>query len=125
MIIIENTLILIKPDALKRNLVGSILKIYEENNLSIKNIKILLATKEQAINHYIEHKEKTFFSDLIDYITSGELVAVILEGENAIKKARSINNNIREIYGIDSTKNSVHGSDSPESVLRETKIWFK
>lgn len=123
-IIIEQSLILIKPDALERNLVGSILKIYEENNLSIKDIKLTKATKEQAINHYLEHENKPFFNDLIEYITSGPLVAIIIEGENAVKTVRSINSTIRESYAINVTKNSVHGSDSIASANREISIWF-
>ena len=124
-ITIEQSLILIKPDALKRNLVGNILKTYEENNSSIKNIKFIEATKEQAINHYLEHKNKSFFNELIEYITSGPLVAAIIEGDNAIKKVRSINNDIRECYALDITQNSVHGSDSIKSANREIDIWFK
>ena len=123
-IIIEQSLILIKPDALERNLVGRIIKIYEDNNLSIKDIKLTKATKEQAINHYIEHENKAFFNDLIKYITSGPLVAIIIEGENAVNKVRSINNTIRESYALDVTKNSVHGSDSIASANREIDIWF-
>lgn len=123
-IIIEQSLILIKPDALERNLVGSILKIYEENNLSIKDIKLTKATKEQAINHYLEHKNKSFFNDLIEYITSGPLVAIIIEGENAVKVVRSINDTIRENYALNVTQNSVHGSDSISSANREIGIWF-
>ena len=123
-IIIEQSLILIKPDALERNLVGSILKIYEENNLSIKDIKLTKATKEQAINHYLEHENKPFFNDLIEYITSGPLVAIIIEGENAVKTVRSINSTIRESYAINVTKNRVHGSDSIASANREISIWF-
>lgn len=125
MITIEQSLILIKPDALQRNLVGNILKTYEENNLSIKNIKLVEATKEQAINHYLEHKNKSFFNELVEYITSGPLIAIIVEGNNAIKNVRHINNSIRECYALNVTKNSVHGSDSIASANREIDIWFK
>lgn len=130
----EQTLVLIKPDAVERNLIGRILNEYERNGLKIVEMKLLNATTEIAEKHYAEHIEKPFFNDLVEYITSGPLVAFILEGENAIKRVRALNgatnpedavdNTIRALYGISLSNNTVHASDSPESAVKEIGIWF-
>ena len=130
----EQTLVLIKPDAVERNLIGKILTEYERNGLKIVKMKLMTASVEIAEEHYVEHKEKSFFSDLVDYITSGPLVAFVLEGENAIQRVRTLNgatdpedatdNTIRALYGINLSKNTVHASDSPESAKSEITSWF-
>lgn len=130
----EQTLVLIKPDAVKRNLIGSILSEYERNQLRIVKMKMLKADKDLASKHYADHKEKVFYEELIDYIRSGPLVSLVIEGEEAIKRVRALNgatnpeeaddNTIRSLYGIDLSNNTVHASDSKESARKEIDIWF-
>lgn len=130
----EKTLVIIKPDGVERNLIGSILNEYERNGLVIKNIKMLVADEELAKEHYDEHVDKPFFNDLVDYITSGPSCVSIIEGENAIERVRMINgatnpkeaqdNTIRALYGLEVSKNTVHASDSLKSAKREISIWF-
>lgn len=130
----EQTLVLIKPDAVERNLIGKILSEYERNDLEVAEMKLLNATNAIAGEHYLEHVEKPFFNELVEYITSGPLVALILEGENAISRVRALNgatnpidaadNTIRALYGISLSYNTVHASDSIESAKREIAIWF-
>ena len=130
----EKTLVLIKPDAMKRKLMGEIISIYEKSNLHIAAIKIIRATNEIAEKHYEEHKEKLFFSELIDYITSGEVCALIIEGENVVDEVRKLNgetdpknanpSSIRGRYALSKSENSVHASDSIKSAEQEIKIWF-
>ena len=130
----EKTLVLIKPDAMKRKLMGEIISIYEKSNLHIASIKIIKATIEIAEEHYEEHKEKPFFRELIDYITSGEVCVLIVEGNNAVEEIRKLNgatdpknadpSSIRGRYALSKSENSVHSSDSITSSEREIKIWF-
>jgi len=131
----EQTLVLLKPDAVKRNLIGKILTEYERNGLEIAEMKMMIATTDIAEQHYREHKEKSFYNDLINYITSGPLVALIIEGVDSINRVRNINgatdpedsgdNTIRALYGLSLSKNTVHASDSPESAKKEINIWFQ
>lgn len=131
---LEQTLVIIKPDGVERNLIGSILNEYERNGLVIKNIKMLVADEELAKEHYDEHVDKPFFNDLVNYITSGPSCVLIIEGENAIERVRKINgatnpkeaqdNTIRALYGLELSKNTVHASDSQKSAKREISIWF-
>ena len=130
----EQTLVLIKPDAVERNLIGKILSEYERNGLKIVKMQLLTASKTLAAAHYAEHEGKPFYDALIDYITGGPLVAFVLEGENVIQRVRSLNgatdpkdaddNTIRSLYGIDLSNNTVHASDSIESAKKEISIWF-
>lgn len=130
----EKTLVLIKPDATERNLIGKILTEYERNDLKVTEMKMMTATEEIAGKHYSEHVDKPFYQDLIDYIVSDSLVALVLEGENAINRVRDLNgatnpedatdNTIRSLYGIDLSNNTVHASDSAESAEKEISIWF-
>lgn len=130
----EQTLVLIKPDAVERDLIGKILTEYERNGLEIVEMKLLTATPEIAEQHYAEHIEKPFFDELVEYITSGPLVALVLEGEDAIRRVRALNgatnpedavdNTIRALYGISLSNNTVHASDSVESAKKEISIWF-
>ncbi len=130
----ERTLVLIKPDILERKLMGEIISVYEKTNLHIAAMKIIKPTEQIAEKHYIEHKEKPFYGELIRYITRGEVCALIIEGENAIAEVRKINGatdpekveptSIRGRYGVSKTENSVHSSDSKEGSEREIGIWF-
>ncbi|MGB4440582.1 MAG: nucleoside-diphosphate kinase [Sedimentibacter sp.] len=130
----EKTLVLIKPDAVKRKLMGEIISIYEKNDLHITAIKIIKPSEETAKLHYFEHKDKPFFLELVRFITSGEVCAIIIEGENVIGKVRKINGatdpsiaeegTIRRRFALSKSENCVHSSDSKESAEREMKIWF-
>lgn len=130
----EKTFVIIKPDAVKRNLTGVILTEYESNDLHLLKLKMLNATPEILKQHYAEHVEKPFYSDLEQFMLSGPLVAMVLEGEDAIGKVRKLNGatnpenaepqSIRGKYGKTTTVNCVHGSDSLKSSQREIEIWF-
>ncbi len=130
----ERTLILVKPDAFERHLTGEVIARFERKGWSLVALKLITADEAIANEHYAEHKEKPFFGELVEFITGGPLVAMVLEGPNAIKAARQVigatdpveadAGSIRGEYGTEVTFNLVHGSDSPESAERETKIWF-
>lgn len=132
---LEKTLVLIKPDAVQRNLIGKILDEYERNGLKIVDLKLMTASEEIAEKHYAEHSDKPFFGELVSYITSSPLVALVVEGEDAISRVRALNgatnpedsgdNTIRALYGISLSENTVHSSDSPESAEKEIAIWFE
>jgi|TARA_B110001450_G_C17343886_1_gene368617 nucleoside-diphosphate kinase len=132
---IEQTLSIIKPDAVERNLVEEIKKIFEKNNLKIKDTKKLQISREEAAEFYKVHQSKPFYDDLCNYLSSGPIVVIILEGENAILENRKImgatnpkdaeENTIRKLYGISIDKNSVHGSDSDENAKKEISFFFK
>ncbi len=131
---IERTLSIIKPDATKRSLTGKINAIIEESNLKIIAQKEILLSKEQAENFYGVHKERPFFPDLINFITSGPVVVQILEGEDAISNYRDIMGatnpkeaklgTIRAQFGKSIEANSVHGSDSAENAAIEVNFFF-
>lgn len=131
---IERSLVLIKPDAVERNLIGRILSIYEENGLKIVSLKGIKAPKSVAELHYAEHKGRPYFEELINYITRSPIVALVLEGENAIKQVRRLNGctnpndaeegTIRKLFAMSKNENSVHGSDCIENAKREISIWF-
>lgn len=130
----EQTLVLLKPDAVERNLIGHILVEYERNGLNVLEMKLMKASPTLAEQHYIEHKGKPFFDRLVAYLTRSPLVALVLEGENAISRVRALNgttdpadsqdNTIRALYGKSMSENTVHASDSTESSKRERAIWF-
>ena len=132
---IEKTLSIIKPDAVERNLVEEIKNIFLKNNLNIKEIKKIHITKDEASEFYKVHQSKPFYSDLCTYLSSGPIVVMILEGENAILANRKImgatnpkeadENTIRKLYGISIDKNSVHGSDSADNAKKEIEFFFK
>ncbi len=132
---IEQTLSIIKPDAVERNLIENIKNMFEKNNLVIKDQKKIHITKDEAADFYKVHQSKPFYNDLCNYLSSGPIVVMILEGENAISENRKLmgatdpkkadKNTIRKTYGISIDKNSVHGSDSIENAEKEIKFFFK
>lgn len=130
----EKTLILIKPDAFDRDLTGEVIARFERKGLKIAAIKRMQLDQELASRHYAEHAEKPFFPDLVAFITSGPLVAIVFEGENAVVAARQLigatdpleaaPGSIRGDFATEVTTNLVHGSDSAESAEREVAIFF-
>ena len=132
---LEQTLSIIKPDAVERNLVEEIKRIFTLNNLKIKESKKIQISKEEAAEFYKVHQSKPFYENLCSYLSSGPIVAMILEGENAILENRKLMgatdpkkaeaNTIRKQYGISIDKNSVHGSDSSENAKKEINFFFK
>ncbi len=130
----ENTLSIIKPDATKRNITGSINKIIEESGLKIIAQKRIKLNIDQAKSFYSIHKDKPFFNDLVDYMTSESVVVQVLEGENCIEKYRSVMGStnpenaeigtIRQKHALNIQENSVHGSDSKENAINEIKFFF-
>jgi nucleoside-diphosphate kinase len=131
----ERTLVLIKPDGVEKKLIGEVIKRYEQKGMKVAKIQSLYATREMVEEHYKEHQGKTFYDELINYVTSGMIIAMIIEGPNSIKCIRNINGatryqeavpgSIRGDYANQETKNIVHASDSVESAEREIAIWFK
>tara|TARA_B110000914_G_scaffold215002_1_gene218483 strand:- start:670 stop:1080 length:411 start_codon:yes stop_codon:yes gene_type:complete len=132
---VEQTLSIIKPDAVERNLIDQIKSIFEKNNLKIKDSKKIHISKDEAAEFYKVHQSKPFYNDLCEYLSSGPIVVMILEGDNAISANRKIMGatnpkdadpeTIRKIYGISIDKNSVHGSDSPNNAKKEIEFFFK
>ena len=130
----QRTFSIIKPDATKRNITGSINQIIEENNLRIIAQKRIHLTSEQAEKFYDVHKEKSFFKDLIDYMTSEPVIVQVLQGDNAIAKYREVmgatnpenadEGSIRKIHALNVQENSVHGSDSEENAIKEIEFFF-
>ena len=131
----EQTLSIIKPDAVERNLVDEIKKIFIKNNLTVKEDKKIHLTKEEAAEFYKVHQSKPFYDDLCSYLSSGPILVMILEGENAVLLNRKLmgstdpknaeEQTIRKLYGISIDKNSVHGSDSPDNAKQEIDFFFK
>ena len=131
----EQTFSIIKPDATKRNITGGINKVIEENGLRIVAQKRIKLTKDQAENFYSVHKEKPFFTDLIEYMTSEPVIVQVLSGENCVEKYRSVmgatnpensdEGTIRKLFALNIQENSVHGSDSEENAKIEIGFFFK
>jgi nucleoside-diphosphate kinase len=130
----ERTLILVKPDAFARGLTGEIIARFENKGLKIAAMRHMQVTEDLAKQHYAEHDGKPFFGELVEFITSGPIVALVLEGESAIKAARQVigatnpleaaPGSIRGDFAIAVGQNMVHGSDSPESGEREATLFF-
>ncbi|HEY8763845.1 MAG TPA: nucleoside-diphosphate kinase [Solirubrobacteraceae bacterium] len=130
----ERTLILVKPDAFARNLTGEIIARFERKGMKLAAIKHMTMTRELAQQHYAEHDGKPFFEELVGFITSGPLVALVLEGESAIEAARQVigatnplqatTGSIRGDFAVAVGQNMVHGSDSPGSAAREVGLFF-
>ena len=132
---LEQTLSIIKPDAVERNLVEEIKNIFVKNNFKIKDSKKIHITKDEAAEFYKVHQSKPFYNDLCAYLSSGPIVVMILEGKNAIHANRNLmgatdpkdaeENTIRKLYGLSIDKNSVHGSDSIDNAKKEIEFFFK
>ena len=130
----ERTLILIKPDAFARGLTGEIVARFERKGLRLVAMNLMTMTRELAARHYAEHEGKSFYDELVSFITSGPLVATVLEGEQAVVAARQVigatdplqatTGSIRGDFAISVGQNMVHGSDSPESAAREVALFF-
>ena len=130
----ERTLVLIKPDAVQRQLAGEILSRFERRGLVVRAGKVLRVTRELGEEHYAEHREKPFFGELVEFITSSPTLALVLEGEGAIgvvrttmgatNPANAAPGTIRGDLALSMPDNLVHGSDSPESAEREISLWF-
>jgi nucleoside-diphosphate kinase len=131
---VERTLILVKPDAFARNLTGEIVARFERKGLRLAALQLMTMSRELAERHYAEHEGKGFYEELVEFITSGPLVAMVLEGESAIVAARQVigatnpleatTGSIRGDYAIAVGQNMVHGSDAPESAQREIGLFF-
>jgi nucleoside-diphosphate kinase len=130
----ETTLVLIKPDAVARGLISEILGRFERRGFRMRGLRLLVLERESAEAHYAEHRERPFFGELVDFITSAPLVAIALEGKDAISTVRtmmgethptnSAPGTIRGDLALELSENVVHGSDSPESAARELQIFF-
>jgi len=130
----ERTLILVKPDAFARGLTGEIIARFEHKGLKIVALRHMTVEGELAERHYAEHSERPFFGELVQFITSGPLVALVLEGAHAVGAARQVigatdplqaaSGSIRGDFALEVAQNMVHGSDSPESAARETALFF-
>jgi nucleoside-diphosphate kinase len=131
---VDRTLILVKPDAFVRGLTGEIIARFERKGLKIVAMQHMTMAQDMAKQHYAEHEGKPFFGELVDFITSGPLVAMVLEGDQAVTAARqvigatnpleAVPGSIRGDFAIEVGQNMVHGSDSPESAEREAKLFF-
>jgi nucleoside-diphosphate kinase len=130
----EETLVIVKPDAVRRGLVGEILSRLERKGLRIEEMRMMRVDRDLADRHYEEHRDKPFFAELTDFITSGDVVVARVSGEQAIGVVRALmgptdpaeapQGTIRGDYGLVITENLVHGSDSPESAKRELDLFF-
>jgi nucleoside-diphosphate kinase len=131
---VERTLILVKPDAFARNLTGEIIARFERKGLRLVAMQLMTMSRELAARHYAEHEGKPFYAELVDFITSGPLVALVLEGEAAVTAARQVigatnpleasTGSIRGDYAVLVGQNMVHGSDGPQSAAREVALFF-
>jgi nucleoside-diphosphate kinase len=133
--VIERTLVLVKPDGVQRQLTGRILARYEERGLKVIGLKLVHVDQDLAERHYAAHRAKPFFTGLVDFITSAPLVALALEGPNAIGVVRAINGatrpqeaapgTIRGDFALETAQNIVHASDGPEAAVAELDLWFR
>ncbi len=131
----EKTLVLVKPDAVNRRLNGAIISRFEEKGLKLVALKMLHMDEALGRKHYAAHVDKVFFPELLEYMTSSPIIAAVLEGEGAVElvrktmgatnPAKAEPGTIRRDFGLDMTRNSVHGSDSPETALTEIKLFFQ
>ncbi|WP_080874369.1 nucleoside-diphosphate kinase [Oceanobacillus timonensis] len=130
----EKTFLMVKPDGVQRNLIGDIVARFEQKGFKLAGAKLMTVSADLAEQHYAEHKERPFFGELVDFITSGPVFAMVWEGDNVIASARTIMGKtnpsealpgtIRGDYGMNVGKNIIHGSDSPESASREINLFF-
>ncbi|MBC85536.1 MAG: nucleoside-diphosphate kinase [Bdellovibrionaceae bacterium] len=132
---VEKTFSIIKPNAVNKNVMGNIIAKFEENDLKIAGAKLINLERSKAEEFYGEHKERPFFGELVDFMTSGPIMVMCLAGENAVAKNREImgatnpadaaEGTIRKLFGDSVGENAVHGSDSPESAQRELALFFE
>ncbi|EST56052.1 nucleoside diphosphate kinase [Brevibacillus panacihumi W25] len=130
----EKTFLMVKPDGVQRNLVGEIVSRFEKKGYQLVGAKLMTVSRELAEKHYAEHKERPFFGELVDFITSGPVFAMVWQGNNVIANARSMmgktnpadaaSGTIRGDFATSVGMNIIHGSDSPESAEREIALWF-
>lgn len=130
----EKTFLMVKPDGVQRNLIGEIVQRFEKKGFKLAGAKLMQISNELAEEHYGEHKERPFFGELVEFITSGPVFAMVWEGENVIATARNMMgktnpleaapSTVRGDFGITVGKNIIHGSDSPESAEREINLFF-
>jgi nucleoside-diphosphate kinase len=130
----ERTLVLVKPDGVQRQLIGRILARYEERGLKVIGLKLVMTSRDLAERHYAVHSARPFFGSLVDFITSSPLVALALEGPNAIAVVRAINGatrpheadpgTIRGDFALETAQNIVHASDGPDAAATELDLWF-
>ena len=130
----EKTFLMVKPDGVQRNLVGDIVTRFEKKGFKLAGAKLMVISEERAKQHYGEHQDKPFFGELVDFITSGPVFAMVWEGENVISVARDMMGatnpqeanpgTVRGDFGVTVGKNIIHGSDSPESAEREINLFF-
>ncbi len=131
----EQTFVMVKPDAVAKGLIGEIVKRFENKGLEIKELRLLTLSQEKAAELYAVHKERPFFNDLVEYVTGGPVVVMKLEGQSAVVTARNIigatnpaeaaSGTIRGDFGLDISQNLIHGSDSPENAQKELSIFFE
>ena len=129
------TLLMIKPDAVKKRVIGKIISMLEEAGFDIKDIRMKRFTREEAERFYEVHRERPFFGELVEFITSGPVVGICIEGEDIVRRIRDFigatdpkkaaPGTIRALYGTDISHNAVHASDSPENAERELKFFFE
>lgn len=132
---VEKTFIMIKPDGVQRGLIGQVIQRFEQKGLQLVAAKLMQISRELAETHYAEHKEKPFFGELVDFITSGPVLAMVWQGEKAIEVCRTLMGKtnpaeaapgtIRGDFGLQVSMNVIHGSDSPASAEREINLFFK
>ncbi len=131
---LERTLVILKPDTIQRGIVGEILSRFEKKGFKIIGLKMMQVNRDVAEKHYIEHKDKPFYDELVEFITSGPIIVFVVEGKNAIKNVRklvgatnpeeALPGTIRHDYGLHIGKNIIHASDSKESAEREIDLFF-
>jgi nucleoside-diphosphate kinase len=131
---VEKTFVMIKPDAVRRRLVGEIISRIEKRNLTITQMRMITPTRELAEKHYVAHRGKDFFEPTVEFMSSGPVVAMVVEGDNAIRLMRNMMGalnpleaapgTIRGDYTISTRENLIHGSDSPETAAYEIGLWF-
>ena len=130
---LESTLVIIKPNAMKKNVIGAIIQKFEENHLQLSDVQLMQLTEEQCQEFYAEHKERGFFSELVEFMSSHRVLLMLLSGENAVVKARKVMGatdpamadpgTIRKLYGDSVGENAVHGSDSRQAATREIQFF--
>lgn len=131
----EQTFVMIKPDAVAKGLIGEIVRRFENKGLEVKELRLLTLSQEKAAELYAVHKERPFFKDLVDYVTGGSVAIMKLESQSAVLAARNIigatnpveaaSGTIRGDFGLDISQNLIHGSDSPENAQKELSIFFE